>query len=93
MGAAAFPWPAEDEDVPPPPCEGTLTTEPACLFARGHSGGEHGTGIGLALAADLALSLGGRLSLANSDPTTFTLLVPARPEFLAGGTPGRSAGQ
>ncbi|MET8132936.1 HAMP domain-containing sensor histidine kinase [Streptomyces sp. NPDC005251] len=73
--------------------EGTLTTEPVYLFARGHSGGEHGTGIGLALAADLALSLGGRLILANSDPTTFTLLVPARPEFPARGTPGRSSGQ
>ncbi|MFD6921548.1 histidine kinase dimerization/phospho-acceptor domain-containing protein [Streptomyces sp. NPDC059944] len=57
--------------------EGALTAESAHLFARGHSGAGDGTGIGLALAADLASSLGGRLGLANSDPTTFTLLVPA----------------
>ncbi|MFD5721670.1 histidine kinase dimerization/phospho-acceptor domain-containing protein [Streptomyces sp. NPDC127036] len=57
--------------------EGTLTADPVRLFARGHSGAGNGAGIGLALAADLALSLGGRLGLANSDPTTFTLLVPA----------------
>ncbi|MET7388117.1 HAMP domain-containing sensor histidine kinase [Streptomyces sp. NPDC005529] len=57
--------------------EGALAAESAHLFARGHSGAGDGTGIGLALAADLASSLGGRLGLANSDPTTFTLLVPA----------------
>jgi signal transduction histidine kinase len=59
--------------------EGTLDTEPARLFARGQTGGgAGGTGIGLALARDLAVSLGGRLFLASGDPTTFTLLVPVR---------------
>ncbi|MFD9585196.1 histidine kinase dimerization/phospho-acceptor domain-containing protein [Streptomyces sp. NPDC059980] len=57
--------------------EGALTADPAHLFTRGHSAAGNGTGIGLALAGDLALSLGGRLGLANRDPTTFTLLVPA----------------
>jgi signal transduction histidine kinase len=60
--------------------EGTVTVEPEGLFARGRSGGRHGgTGIGLALARDLAVSLGGRLFLAGGDPTTFTLLVPVAP--------------
>ncbi|MEU8981258.1 HAMP domain-containing sensor histidine kinase [Streptomyces sp. NPDC058251] len=65
--------------------EGTLRTGPARLFARGHTGaGTGGTGIGLALARDLAVSLGGRLFLAGGDPTTFTLLVPVRQEEPAG---------
>ncbi|GAA3124569.1 HAMP domain-containing sensor histidine kinase [Streptomyces rameus] len=55
--------------------EGEADGETARLFDRGHSGGP-GAGIGLALARDLAVSLGGRLSLAGGRPTTFTLLVP-----------------
>ncbi|MGW1000359.1 HAMP domain-containing sensor histidine kinase [Streptomyces sp. NPDC002520] len=50
------------------------------LFDRGHSGGGRGTGIGLALAHDLAIALGGRLSLTGSAPSTFTLLVPVPSE-------------
>ncbi|WP_055495675.1 HAMP domain-containing sensor histidine kinase [Streptomyces sp. TP-A0356] len=60
--------------------EGTVEGEGTLLFERGHSGREAGTGIGLALARDLADSLGGRLFLARGRPATFTLLVPARPE-------------
>lgn len=60
--------------------EGTVTAEPEGLFARGRTSGRNGgTGIGLALARDLAVSLGGRLFLAGGDPTTFTLLVPVAP--------------
>jgi signal transduction histidine kinase len=39
-----------------------------------------GSGIGLSLARDLAVSLGGRLSLTSSRPAGFTLLVPVRQE-------------
>ncbi|MFG2881548.1 histidine kinase dimerization/phospho-acceptor domain-containing protein [Streptomyces sp. NPDC048297] len=57
--------------------EGAVTGEPARLFDRGRTGdGGAGTGIGLALARDLAVSLGGRLSLTNRYPATFTLLLP-----------------
>jgi signal transduction histidine kinase len=57
-----------------------VTAEPEGLFARGRTSGSNGgTGIGLALARDLAVSLGGRLFLAGGDPTTFTLLVPVAP--------------
>jgi signal transduction histidine kinase len=59
--------------------EGQVDGDAARLFERGHSGGA-GVGIGLALARDLAVALGGRLFLAGADPTTFTLLVPVRPE-------------
>ncbi|MFJ1531518.1 histidine kinase dimerization/phospho-acceptor domain-containing protein [Streptomyces mirabilis] len=60
--------------------EGTVTVDPEGLFARGRTSGRNGgTGIGLALARDLAVSLGGRLFLAGGDPTTFTLLVPVAP--------------
>ncbi|MFF2502754.1 histidine kinase dimerization/phospho-acceptor domain-containing protein [Streptomyces sp. NPDC058067] len=58
--------------------EGTVHDEAARLFDRGHSGNGEGTGIGLALADDLAVSLGGRLSLSHRHPTTFTLLIPVR---------------
>ncbi|MFE3197905.1 sensor histidine kinase [Embleya sp. NPDC059237] len=57
--------------------EGTLHTDQATMFSRGHTTGS-GTGIGLALATDLAHSSGGRLALTDTDPTTFTLLLPLR---------------
>ncbi|MEU3843843.1 HAMP domain-containing sensor histidine kinase [Streptomyces sp. NPDC028635] len=56
--------------------EGAVEGEPAHLFGRGHTGQSDGTGIGLALARDLAVSLGGRLSLTSRAPATFTLLIP-----------------
>ncbi|MET8857321.1 HAMP domain-containing sensor histidine kinase [Streptomyces sp. NPDC004579] len=56
--------------------EGRIDGDPARLFDRGHSGGGPGTGIGLALARDLAVSLGGRLSVTRSSPATFMLLLP-----------------
>ncbi|MGW3313808.1 sensor histidine kinase [Streptomyces sp. NPDC001073] len=52
--------------------------ESARPFERGHTGDGEGEGIGLALARDLAVSLGGRLSLTGRRPTTFTVLVPVR---------------
>ncbi|MEV6945843.1 HAMP domain-containing sensor histidine kinase [Streptomyces sp. NPDC051172] len=61
--------------------EGTVTGDGVRLFERGHSVGEAGAGIGLALARDLAVSLGGRLTLAHGAPTTtFTLLLPVSRE-------------
>lgn len=58
--------------------EGVLRTHPSMLFDRGHTTGP-GAGIGLALAAELAEAAGGRLVLAGTDPTTFTLLLPPWP--------------
>jgi signal transduction histidine kinase len=67
--------------------EGRVHGPAGRLFERGHSGGGRGTGIGLALARDLAVSLGGRLSLTGSAPTAFTLLVPVHREATADETP------
>jgi nitrogen fixation/metabolism regulation signal transduction histidine kinase len=66
--------------------EGEVPGTAARLFDRGHSGGGQGTGIGLALARDLAFSLGGRLSLTGRAPTTFTLLVPVGRDRTVDGT-------
>ncbi len=45
---------------------------------RGERGAtDAGEGIGLALCAELAVAVGGRLWLADSEPTTFALEVPA----------------
>jgi signal transduction histidine kinase len=56
--------------------EGEVSGDTARLFDRGHTGNGAGTGIGLAFARDLAVSLGGRLSLTRGTPATFTLLLP-----------------
>ncbi|MER6956217.1 HAMP domain-containing sensor histidine kinase [Streptomyces sp. NPDC000618] len=58
--------------------EGAVEGEASRLFDRGHTGLRPGSGIGLPLARDLAVSLGGRLSVAGRRPATFTLLVPVR---------------
>ncbi|MEU6223798.1 HAMP domain-containing sensor histidine kinase [Streptomyces sp. NPDC047042] len=60
--------------------EGAVAGEGARLFDRGQVGAGAGSGIGLSLARDLAVSLGGRLSLTSSRPAAFTLLVPVRQE-------------
>ncbi|MEU1519282.1 HAMP domain-containing sensor histidine kinase [Streptomyces sp. NPDC005811] len=66
--------------------EGAVEGEPTRLFDRGHTGGGPGAGIGLALARDLAVSLGGRLSLRSGHPATFTLLVPLDQDETQGGS-------
>ncbi|MEU1177063.1 HAMP domain-containing sensor histidine kinase [Streptomyces sp. NPDC005820] len=58
--------------------EGAVDGEASRLFDRGRTGAGEGSGIGLALARDLAVSLGGRLSLTGRRPAAFTLLVPVR---------------
>ncbi|MGW7244210.1 sensor histidine kinase [Streptomyces sp. NPDC054804] len=69
--------------------EGAVTGEYSRLFDRGRTGDGEGTGIGPALARDLAVSLGGRLSLTNRHPATFTLLLPVdQDETQRAGTPG-----
>ncbi|MGW3287048.1 HAMP domain-containing sensor histidine kinase [Streptomyces sp. NPDC001002] len=60
--------------------EGAVDGETDRLFDRGPAGAGPGSGIGLSLARDLAVSLGGRLSLTGRRPAAFTLLVPVRQE-------------
>ncbi|MDJ0383530.1 HAMP domain-containing sensor histidine kinase [Streptomyces sp. G-G2] len=55
--------------------EGTLALAPGAVFTRGSTTGP-GSGIGLAMARELAEAAGGRLSLRSPAPTTFTLLLP-----------------
>jgi len=57
--------------------EGRLTADPARVFARGVGSG---TGIGLALAREVAESVGGRLVLMFTDPTTFGVVLPSAPD-------------
>ncbi|MFJ4848580.1 MULTISPECIES: sensor histidine kinase [unclassified Streptomyces] len=59
--------------------EGTLTLDPSALFARGTTTGQ-GSGIGLALAKEMAAGAGGRLGVTRDHPTTFTLLLPHQGE-------------
>jgi signal transduction histidine kinase len=60
--------------------EGAVDGEADRLFDRGPVDEGPGSGIGLSLARDLAVSLGGRLSLTGRRPVVFTLLVPVRQE-------------
>lgn len=55
--------------------EGAMTIPAAEVFRRGASGG-NGWGIGLSIGRSIAEAGGGRLTLASTDPTRFTLLVP-----------------
>ncbi|MEU1618740.1 ATP-binding protein [Streptomyces sp. NPDC005722] len=63
--------------------EGTLTLDPTVLFSRGTTTGQ-GSGIGLALAREMAAAADGRLALTRDRPTTFTLLLPHHGEDLRG---------
>ncbi|MCZ4101644.1 MULTISPECIES: HAMP domain-containing sensor histidine kinase [Streptomyces] len=55
--------------------EGTLRIAPRAAFERGTTTG-FGSGIGLAVARELAEAAGGRLTVSATDPTAFTLLLP-----------------
>ncbi|WP_180985786.1 ATP-binding protein [Streptomyces sp. CB02959] len=55
--------------------EGAVLPSARTLFDRGTTTGP-GQGIGLPLAAGLAEAAGGRLSLAQAEPTRSTLLLP-----------------
>ncbi len=57
--------------------EGSIGTDPQAIFARGISTSA-GPGIGLAFARSLAEAAGGRLVVAATDPTRFSLLLPSR---------------
>jgi signal transduction histidine kinase len=54
--------------------EGTIVDGSLDLFQRGVS--RTASGVGLGLARDLAESQGGRLTLVNAAPTTFSVLMP-----------------
>lgn len=60
------------------------------VFTRGVSGGG-GPGIGLALAASVVRAEGGRLDLASTAPTVFTMLLPGVDDDAGSGT-GAGAG-
>ncbi|WP_329061162.1 ATP-binding protein [Streptomyces sp. NBC_01429] len=54
--------------------EGTHALDAKSLFARGATTGP-GSGIGLALARELAGAAGARIALSGTAPTRFTLLL------------------